>query len=67
MLRVQTDESALNAADNLSPMPLERPHFLEEPFTKNSISSIAERMFLTLAAVALWATVAGYGDDFWSA
>ena len=29
--------------------------------------SIAERMFLSLAAVGLWATVVGYDDDFWSA
>ena len=48
-------------------MPLERPHFLEETLTKIYISIIAERTFLSLAAIALWVTVVGYDDDFWSA
>ena len=51
-------------ADNPFPMPLERPIFLEETLTKISISTIAERMFLSFAAVALWATVVGCDDDF---
>ena len=49
------------------PHAVRAPHFLEETLTKISISSIAERMFLSLAAVALWATVVGYDDDFGSA
>ena len=45
-------------------MPLERPHFLEETLTKISSSIIAERTFLSFAAVALWAMVVSYDDHF---
>ena len=49
------------------PHAVRAPHFLEETLTKISVSIIAERTFLSFAAVGLWASVVGFDDDFRSA
>ena len=64
MLRVQTDGCELITH---TPLPLCRPHFLEENLNQNLCGIIAEHTFLPFAAVALGVTVVGYDDGFQSA